>query len=508
MNDMLRTMMPVVLIALIVSAVTADEPKSKADKDAKPQAAEAKPADKPADAKPAEVKAAEAKPAEVKPADKPADAKPAEAKPAPKAEEAVRVADEENSCIQCHANLTEKDQKRLCVTAKDFAADIHWQKGLRCQDCHGGDPTVFEIKAHQAKENFRTVKSPVDIPEFCAHCHSDIQYMRHYSPSPRTDQLAEYLTSGHGKQLKTGDTKVATCISCHDQPHGTSEKTDKHEILAVTNPLSPVYRNRIAKTCSKCHSDQTLMAGRKYHGVQLAGDEYAKWSRSVHGKAMMEKGDLSAPTCNNCHGNHGALPPQVDSIANACGACHGKIAKFFNETRMKHKFESSNLPGCATCHSNHEIMKPSDTFVGMEPGSFCIRCHEKDKPGKFGATIAGADVAKTLRRDLEHLKGGITSADEKLVEAERLGMEVSEAKFNLRKATDSLTNARTLIHTFQVSPVEKALAEGEKIVTTANEKADNALEQHRYRRIWLGVSLVPIFLAIGVLLLYIRSLPA
>ena len=138
------------------------------------------------------------------------------------------VSDEENYCIQCHAQLTEKDQERFLVTAKDLAADIHWQKGLRCQDCHGGDPTVLEIKAHQAKEEFKAVKSPADVPEFCGKCHADIEYMRHYTPSPRTDQLAEYWTSGHGMRLKqAGDLKVATCISCHDKPHGSGAGPDE-----------------------------------------------------------------------------------------------------------------------------------------------------------------------------------------------------------------------------------------------------------------------------------------
>ena len=119
---------------------------------------------------------------------------------------------------------------------------MHWQKGVRCQDCHGGDPTVAEIKAHQAKDDFRAIKSPADIPDFCGRCHSNIEYMRHFNPSPRTDQLAEYWTSGHGKQLKaTGDAKVATCISCHDQPHGNAIDLKPHGIRPVNEPASPVY---------------------------------------------------------------------------------------------------------------------------------------------------------------------------------------------------------------------------------------------------------------------------
>ena len=131
------------------------------------------------------------------------------------------------------------------------------------------------------------------------------------------------------------------------------------------------------------------MKGRQYHGQPLSCDEYSKWRESVHGKAMMEKGDLSAATCNNCHGNHGALPPQVDTVANACGACHGKVAKLFETARMKHKFEEVGLPGCVTCHGNHDITRPSDEMLGMGDKAVCIRCHAG---GKFGATLAGAQA--------------------------------------------------------------------------------------------------------------------
>jgi predicted CXXCH cytochrome family protein len=313
--------------------------------------------------------------------------------------------------------------------------------------------------------------------------------------------------SGHGKQLKaTGDPKVATCISCHDQPHGNAIDLKPHGIRPVNEPAAPVYHTKVAQTCAKCHSDRKLMAGYTYQGKPLPCDEYAKWSKSVHGKALLEKGDFSAPTCNNCHGNHGAAPPQIDSVANACGTCHGKIAKLFEDTKMRHKFEAEGLPGCATCHNNHDIRMPSDDFLGMQNGAFCVRCHEQGKE-KHGATIAGAKAAETIHADLEHLKGGIRKADETLTEAERKGMEVSKPKFNLQKASDALTNARTQIHSFKVDVVEKALADGEKVVTDVQGEADHALEEYQYRRYWLAVSLVPILMVIGLLVLYIRAMP-
>jgi predicted CXXCH cytochrome family protein len=414
----------------------------------------------------------------------------------------------ENKCMLCHGNkeVWEGEQLRLCITEADLAKDIHWQRGLRCQDCHGGNSKSEELRsAHAEEDGFHTVKSPADVPKFCGDCHANIEYMRRYRPSPRTDQLAEYWTSGHGQRLKeSGDPEVATCISCHDKPHGSAEEKSVHGIRPVTELESLVYPTRVAKTCAKCHSDEKLMQGRLYHGKPLTCDEYAKWRQSVHGRAMMDKGELSAPTCNNCHGNHGAVPPQVNSVANACGMCHAKVAKLFESTLMKHRFEEVGLPGCATCHGNHDITHPTDEMLGMGGAAVCVRCHQS---GKYGATLAGAETAKVIGDDLDNLKRGIGRAEETLSKAERLGMEVSQPRFELRGAVDALTNARSLIHTFQPKPVETAVAGGAKIVAEVQKKADHALEEHTARRIWLAATLAPILLVIGLLLLYIRSLP-
>ena len=119
----------------------------------------------------------------------------------------------------------------------------------------------------------------------------------------------------------------------------------------------------------------------------------------------------------------------------------------------------------------------------------------------------GAKAAEAIHADLAKLKDGITKADETLTEAETKGMEVSQPKFNLQKATDALTDARTQIHSFNADMVDKALAPGEKVVEEVQAKADQALEEYQFRRYWLAVSLVPILIVIGLLLLYIRALP-
>jgi len=420
---------------------------------------------------------------------------------------------EDYSCLFCHADPEQftDDQRHLLVTKEQLEGDIHWKKGLRCHDCHGGSPDPAQFTDHRNDDTFKGVGEPADIPAFCGSCHSDIQFMRRYDPSARTDQESEYWTSAHGRKLKASvedenmeqDTTVATCIDCHG---------GRHAILAVDDQHSTVYPTHVAETCAQCHANAQVMAGRTYYDRvskmdrPLPTDQYEFWQESVHGKALLEKGDLSAPTCNDCHGNHGAMPPDVDSVANACGACHGKVAELFGATQMKHKFEQEGLPGCATCHGNHRIHSPTDELLGMGSGAICKACHEANNI-RHEATLAGADVAKTLRDGLEQLKQQIADAEATVEEAELLGMEVRGPRYELRQARDALTNARTLIHTFSVAPVEEVLAEGRKVAEEVQQLADDALAEHTYRRVWLATSLLPILFVVVLLVLYIRSMP-
>lgn len=301
------------------------------------------------------------------------------------------------SCIACHDGGD--------AIVQHFRDDIHAQAGLSCQDCHGGnpDPKWSEDQNRAMDPKFKNpfIGKPkrAAIPEFCGRCHSSTTVMQKYHPGARVDQVREYWTSRHGIALKKGDSKVATCVDCHGV----------HGILAVSNPQAPVYRNRVAETCGKCHSDPVRMAGyRDRYGRPLPVDQYERWRRSVHAKTMIEKGDLSAPTCNNCHGNHGATPPGVDSIGNVCGQCHGREADLFRASAKKAGFAEHNkllatasncsdcheskstaaamsvkhFGECVTCHDNHAIVRPPLTMLGALPETPCAYCHDLDTQKK------------------------------------------------------------------------------------------------------------------------------
>jgi predicted CXXCH cytochrome family protein len=221
---------------------------------------------------------------------------------------------------------------------------------------------------------------------------------------------------------------------------------------------------------------------------------------------MHSKGDISAPTCNDCHGNHGALPPSVGSVANACGTCHGKVAKLFAQTRMKHKFEEVGVIGCAVCHGTHQTFNPGDAMISASEGALCSRCHNPENP-RYGATIAGAHVAKRIRAKLDELKSNIEIANSKVRQAELLGMEVRGSRYDLHQAFDALTNARTQVHTFSPGPIDDAVDAGLKVTAAVQESADAALREHANRRLWLAGSLIPILIVVALLLIVIRRMP-
>src|ERR1044071_2314302 len=68
-----------------------------------------------------------------------------------------------NTCLDCHSAL----DAPLQVTEQQFSQDIHFQKGLTCASCHGGDPTS-DSDAMSKKAGFRGKIERKDIPGLCA----------------------------------------------------------------------------------------------------------------------------------------------------------------------------------------------------------------------------------------------------------------------------------------------------------------------------------------------------
>jgi len=384
-----------------------------------------------------------------------------------------------NGCADCHLAL---DDPRVTPPVKLFADDVHAKAGFTCVFCHGGDAGAEDqALAHDAKKGFIGKPTHAQIPEICGKCHADAAAMKQFNPSLRTDQLAEYRTSGHGKKLALGDQDVAQCASCHGA----------HGIQHVKDTRSPVSPGRVAETCNGCHGNAPLMDKHK-----LPADPYAKWSKSVHFRARA-KGDPSAPTCNSCHGNHGAAPPEVANVANVCGTCHATFAEKLKASPHWEPFQEMGLPGCVVCHENHEIVQPSEAFLSAGKGGKCESCHE--------AGSAGQKAADAMRQDIVGLATEVAAARETLDRAAEAGMEVSKIRFELAQSDDALTKARSNIHLFRVAAVREDTDSGMKVAKAAHRSALRKLAERDYRRRGLFVSLVLIALTIAALLAVIRS---
>ena len=385
-----------------------------------------------------------------------------------------------NSCLDCHSALLEP----LGITQEKFSQDIHAQEGLTCANCHGGDPTSDDPdKAMSRKAGWKGKIDRKQIPPLCGSCHSDPAYMRQFNPSLRTDQLAQYHTSVHGRRWVAGDAKVAVCTDCHSV----------HDLKAPSDPQSTVNPVNVANTCARCHADANYMKG-----YSIPTDQFAKYSTSVHREALAVRGDLSAPTCSTCHGNHGAAPPGVDKVQNVCSNCHVFQAQMYEKSSHKDAFQAAALPGCVVCHSNHGITHPTDAKLGTGPEAVCTQCHT---PGD------ACDQARAeLLTDLGRLDQAIKRTDQVLAVAESSGMEVSEARLAQSQARDSLTKARVTIHSFRKDLVSQDIEAGLTITAKNLQSGQKAMAERNYRRVGLGMSLVAIGVILVGLHLYIKKI--
>lgn len=457
----------------------------------------------------------------------------------------------DDKCLTCHETQSDKPSSL-------FKKDVHHLKGVSCAGCHGGDATTDDMeramdpkggfigvpkndgisaacaKCHSDAEKMKgwhstlptgqyellqasvhgklsttgkehiaqcttchgahgivSVKNPaspvypLNVVATCSGCHSNAMYIRTYNPSLAVDQLEKYRTSVHGMRNAKGDAKAAACASCH----GT------HGILSSADVKSAVYPTNLPGTCSKCHSDAAYMKG---YGIPT--DQYAKFAKSVHGVALLQKNDLGAPACNKCHGNHGATPPGVESISKVCGTCHALNADLFSASPHKKAFDDRKLPECETCHGNHEIVAATNALLGVTPEAVCTQCHSQTEfPDGF-------HVAATMRGLVDSLEASESRAKTLVEEAEQKGMEVGEAKFKLRDIRQARLESRTMVHSFNQEKFREVVGKGLSVAVFVGQEGQRAIDEYVFRRIGLGVSTLIITVLAIALWLFIRRL--
>ena len=252
------------------------------------------------------------------------------------------VKDVPDRCTLCHPDVR-----------VEFERSVHRAEDVTCTACHGGDAAAVTVEAAH-RRSFRGVPERRDIPRLCASCHSDVARMRPYNlPS---DQFALYQTSTHGQKLAGGDDGVAVCTDCHGV----------HDILRPEDPASRVSIKNVPRTCARCHGDPIRMSR---YGMRA--DAYSDYAASVHGRALLEQGNLSAPNCTRCHGSHGATPPGVGDVDKVCGQCHAATRSYFLEGPHKDALGTVGYAECASCHGHHQTPPAKAEMLD----TVCLKCH-------------------------------------------------------------------------------------------------------------------------------------
>ena len=408
-------------------------------------------------------------------------------------------ADGANTCADCHASLNAK-QKEI---TESWKASIHGTGGVGCADCHGGDPRSDQITvAMSEKTGFIGVPSRDQTVGICGSCHSDAERMRPYGLP--TDQYSKYWTSIHGQRLlEADDTKVAICIDCHGS----------HTVKKASDPTSDVYPLNVPATCSRCHSDATLM---EPYGIPT--DQYATYEKSVHGRALLTDKDIRAPSCASCHGSHSAKPPRSSEVVDVCGKCHTATQALYLESR--HAELETAAPKCWTCHGTHDVAPPGERlfFHDSPPDYQCTTCHQPPDM-TLSLNVEQFDAEEDRRCDTCHhpesliysqveaiagALGGATDAgaraEKKIAEARGLGMLVQDAEVALTEAKTGYIQGQAAVHTTKLTEVTVHTDEASTKAASAEALAQAKLDESLFRREAMVIVVAIILVNVAVLL--------
>jgi len=317
-----------------------------------------------------------------------------------------------SSCESCHRALDQRNSEPVRL----WKQDLHKEAGLRCHDCHGGDPDSL-TSAMARSSGFVGVPDGKASVRLCGGCHSDAGRMP--DPTIATDQMNQYLYGPHGS---TREENRPTCVTCHGS----------HGISRVTDPSSPVFLTRTARLCIQCHDKDG------------ADDNTGPWRymKDVHGRALIGATNSSAPGCPDCHGAHRAAVLTTTGTQMICGNCHTMEYKYFQTGPHADSLRLTGEPSCTHCHGNHGIKATGiDEIIGRITDN-CQECHEiGSKAWDLGRKIdESLGLAMSLLGSLQDMSESLRLAG---VETEKMDSLNQEAHGWLRQVESAIHSVDT-----------------------------------------------------------------
>ena len=273
-------------------------------------------------------------------------------------------------CIDCHSDLDEsaeyghdtpleKVDCAICHSdvSEIYDTSIHGQlltlgdsEVPVCTDCHGTHNIFTATDSRSTVNKFNLMFT-------CAECHqnSDLIMQRGFG---QPEAVPQFFESVHAQGLLQDGLIVApSCNDCHGV----------HDIQTSSNPISPIYKRNVYKTCGTCHT--------------RVEDVY---TQSVHGQ-LVESGDRRGPVCTDCHESHQIISPSSTAFKQysdqKCGECHGDMLERYHETFHGKAMElgATNVASCYDCHGYHNVFRTDDirSLIHDENRvATCGKCHE------------------------------------------------------------------------------------------------------------------------------------
>jgi cytochrome b subunit of formate dehydrogenase len=283
---------------------------------------------------------------------------------------------DDDDCMTCHDDLQVKGkdgiERNLTIDLAAHKRSAHGQGDMSCADCH--------LDIEKLPHTRKLMKVRCDA---CHRAERDVyrKGIHHLSRGPK------------------GDGDGATCSDCHGV----------HDVLAASDPKSPIYHANLARTCIRCHEDQALI---EQHEAMPEAKHIKTYSISVHGQSNTGDPTSRAATCSDCHGMHDTRPARSPEspvsrarVTRTCGKCHESVLQAYMGSVHGTLAEQGNpdVPVCIDCHGEHRIRSPDDrlsTVSRQNIAETCARCHEDPRiTEKYDIPIA---MPATLYRRSVH----------------------------------------------------------------------------------------------------------
>jgi predicted CXXCH cytochrome family protein len=136
-----------------------------------------------------------------------------------------------DTCAKCHA----KEAGEYALSAHASALRKGFPDTPVCTTCHG-EHQILDPANPTAAVSARNVSQMV-----CGTCHGSVKMNERYGLA--SDRFQTFADSFHGLATRGGAVVAVNCASCHGA----------HAVRPSSDPLSPVNRVNLAKTCGQCH---------------------------------------------------------------------------------------------------------------------------------------------------------------------------------------------------------------------------------------------------------------